>query len=181
MPPTARRRVSGPQRSASNKQATLSFRNQSKVTKPSKGIVGKDTASPKSKKVVDIIEQEELPTSAPASPPKAEVAINEVLEEPVQHPESKEFTKASEEASKLTKPKIEKYWRESEASRLAKRMHQEDLSTHEKILREFDIDTRFGVSIPGAVLCFHPNTNVSTSPALAFPDFDDGSVHIIWV
>jgi DNA polymerase delta subunit 4 len=52
-----------------------------------------------------------------------------------------------EQARKITEPRIKQYWRQKEQERLAPRVHQEDLSVHEKILREWDMSGQYGVSI----------------------------------
>lgn len=52
----------------------------------------------------------------------------------------------AERARKISEPQIKKYWRAKEAERLAPRVHQEDLSVHEKILREWDMSGQYGVS-----------------------------------
>lgn len=54
-------------------------------------------------------------------------------------------TPEEEEASKITEAQIKKYWREKESKRMVKRMHQEDVSIHERVLREFDISSHYGV------------------------------------
>lgn len=49
-------------------------------------------------------------------------------------------------ARKVTDAQVKKYWREVEGARIAKRVHQEELSLGEKVLRYFDISSQYGVS-----------------------------------
>jgi len=50
------------------------------------------------------------------------------------------------QARKMTETQIKKYWREKEQERLAPRVHQQDLTVHEKLLREWDMSGQYGVS-----------------------------------
>lgn len=49
-------------------------------------------------------------------------------------------------ARKITDAQIKKYWRAKEEQRLAPRLHQEDMSLYEKVLREWDMSGQYGVS-----------------------------------
>lgn len=49
------------------------------------------------------------------------------------------------EASKISDAQIKKYWKRKEDDRIAARVHQRGLSVHEKVLREFDLSSQFGV------------------------------------
>ena len=51
-----------------------------------------------------------------------------------------------EQARKMPESQIKQYWRAKERERLAPRVHQEDLSVHEKVLREWDMSGQYGVS-----------------------------------
>lgn len=51
-----------------------------------------------------------------------------------------------ERARKISDAQIKKYWREKEQERLAPRVHQEDLTIYEKVLREWDMSGQYGVS-----------------------------------
>lgn len=53
-----------------------------------------------------------------------------------------------EKASKVTAAQIKRYWRDREAERRAPRVHQEDLSVEEKVLRLWDMSSQYGVSSP---------------------------------
>lgn len=50
-------------------------------------------------------------------------------------------------ARKVTDSQIKRYWKEKESERLAGRVHQEELSVEEKVLRLFDMSSQYGVSI----------------------------------
>lgn len=50
-------------------------------------------------------------------------------------------------ARKVSEAQIKKFWREKESARLVPRVHQEDLSVHEKVLREWDVSGEYGVSL----------------------------------
>lgn len=51
-----------------------------------------------------------------------------------------------EAARRITDATIKKYWTAKEKQRTAPRVHQDDLSLHEKVLREFDMSSHYGVS-----------------------------------
>ncbi|CAK3993575.1 related to DNA polymerase delta subunit 4 [Lecanosticta acicola] len=51
------------------------------------------------------------------------------------------------EARKISQAQINKYWRAKEQERKAPRVHQQDLSVHEKILREWDMSGQYGPCI----------------------------------
>jgi DNA polymerase delta subunit 4 len=57
----------------------------------------------------------------------------------------RERSAEEERASKVTDAQIRRYWREREAERKAPRVHQEDVSLEEKVLRLFDMSSQFGV------------------------------------
>nr|POE72221.1 hypothetical protein CFP56_12097 [Quercus suber] len=57
-----------------------------------------------------------------------------------------------QQARKTTDAQIKKYWRRKEEERLAPRVHQQDLTTYEKVLREWDMSGQYGVS----ALTFNP-------------------------
>lgn len=165
MPP--KRRTTTP-RSAVRQQATLSFAGKSKVTKPSSPRSNK--AAKKDAALLEDISNAEL------EPTTAEVVIAEqakdeahTLEDPL---DSKSTTAeevlggraeqsdvgaiggtgsgwvGDEEATarKTSEAQIKKYWRAKEQERKAPRIHQQDLSVHEKVLREWDMSGQYGVS-----------------------------------
>lgn len=56
-----------------------------------------------------------------------------------------------EQARKITDTQIKQYWRKKEQERLAPRVHQEDLTVYEKVLREWDMSGQYGVSYASSV------------------------------
>lgn len=50
-------------------------------------------------------------------------------------------------ARKIPETQINRYWRAKESERKAPRVHQGDLTTHEKILREWDMQSSYGPCI----------------------------------
>ena len=51
-----------------------------------------------------------------------------------------------QQARKVSETQIKRYWRAKEQERLAPRLHQEDMSVYERILREWDMSGQYGVS-----------------------------------
>lgn len=51
-----------------------------------------------------------------------------------------------DQARKVTDTQIKQYWRKKEQERLAPRVHQDDLTVYEKVLREWDMSGQYGVS-----------------------------------
>ena len=58
------------------------------------------------------------------------------------------------EATKVSEAQIKKYWKGKEDDRIASRVHQRGLSVHEKVLREFDLSSQFGVGGLFSLLTF---------------------------
>ena len=59
----------------------------------------------------------------------------------------KERTAEEERASQVTDAQIRQYWKEREAERKAPRVHQDDVSIEERVLRLFDMSSQFGVCL----------------------------------
>lgn len=140
MAPKASRRTSKglAARKSTPKQGTLAFHgNSNKVTKPS--II----APGKAKKDLTL---EKLSVQSDAesidAPTKSEIVVIEQAVSEARPP----LTKEEQEAERVSEAQIKKYWREKETMRKFRRVHQEDLSLHEKVCREFDTDGRYGVS-----------------------------------
>lgn len=145
MPP--KRRTSGP--ATKSQQSTLAFHGASnKVTKPGvkapniKKNVLEDVATKKdaTPEIIEIVEE----------PTTAETAIIDQTKEEVKAQKA-ESTPEEKEARKVTDAALKKYWATKEKQRMAPRVHQQDLSLHEKILREFDMTGRYGVSLHHAL------------------------------
>ncbi|KAK3114005.1 hypothetical protein LTR53_008109 [Teratosphaeriaceae sp. CCFEE 6253] len=112
---------------------------------------------------------EESPAASAAPPPKAEPAAQTPPSNPHITPAESEsvlgpHASASElgatggtgagwladeeaQARAIPETQIKRYWRQKEAERLAPRVHQEDLTVHEKVLREWDMSGQFGPCI----------------------------------
>jgi DNA polymerase delta subunit 4 len=153
--PASKRRVSGGPTAASKakakSQSTLAFHGKSaKVTKPGSGAAGKAKTALKeeSAEPVDLTldSQEEVKEEEPTT---ADLSLAEQAEAEAKAP----LTTEEEEAGAVKEAQIRKYWREKEAVRKAPRIHQEDLSLHEKVCREFDTDGRYGVSTRNLFVC----------------------------
>jgi DNA polymerase delta subunit 4 len=139
MPATRRTRTSsGPAPKGSQK--TLSF--GSKVTKPTGPSSTKDKAHTINLKTIDL------------GHVSSEAAVVEQAWIEVER-SKKERTVEEENASKVTDAQIRRYWREREAERKAPRVHQEDVSIEERVLRLFDMSSQFGVCLLPP-LCPHP-------------------------
>ncbi|KAG8629236.1 hypothetical protein KVT40_003101 [Elsinoe batatas] len=143
-------------------QGVLSF--NTRVTKPNTS-----PRSAKSKKDPAVLEAELNDQSAPdstISPPTKSLgpppAADPISTPPVKtedtlgglaspEPDTPEINEeeAAENAAALKLPvsRIKTYWREKEAARLAPRVHQEELSLAEKILREWDMSGQYGPCI----------------------------------
>ncbi|KAI9930520.1 hypothetical protein ASPWEDRAFT_39410 [Aspergillus wentii DTO 134E9] len=137
----------------SNQQSTLSFGSKSRVTKSST-----TTPSQKAKDlepVANVVVPEQPPSEvtqpqqapvSPAEPTKlhvAELAVRQQAKAEIQEPWSEEDKKAVG----ITENELQRYWRSEEQRRKAPRVHQEDISLHEKILRHFDLSSQYGPCI----------------------------------
>ncbi|KIW01913.1 uncharacterized protein PV09_06754 [Verruconis gallopava] len=144
--PAAKRRTSGgptaSSKAKSRSQSTLAFHGKSnKITKPGSGIAsGKLKQDSPALGPADAIE---IPTEAEPDVKKStttEVSIAKQAKTEAEAP----LTPEEVEASKVKEAQIKKYWQEKESLRKAPRVHQDGLSLHEKICREFDTDGRYG-------------------------------------
>jgi DNA polymerase delta subunit 4 len=140
MPP--KRRTSGPATKA--QQSTLAFHGSTnKITKPvSKVQNGKKSAL--SKSAAKSIEPETIDIDAIDKPKPTTVEADVISQ--VEKDVAAESTPEEEAAKRITDAAIEKYWVSKEQQRLAQRVHQQDLSVYEKVLREFDVSGQYGVS-----------------------------------
>jgi DNA polymerase delta subunit 4 len=80
-------------------------------------------------------------------PTTEEGAIIDQVKEEVATQEA-QSTPEEDQARRISDAAIKKYWAAKEKQRTAPRVHQQDLSLHEKILREFDMSAHYGVSLP---------------------------------
>ncbi|PKY06113.1 hypothetical protein P168DRAFT_135190 [Aspergillus campestris IBT 28561] len=146
--PTTRRR-------GGNTQARLSFGSQSRVSKPS---AAQSTTSQKAKNLEPIASTisrtpslenvsgsepaPDTPTE-PSRPPVAELALRQQAQAELQQP----LSEKDKLALKITPQQIEQYWKAEEKKRRGPRVHHEDLSLQEHILRHFDLSSQFGPCI----------------------------------
>ncbi|KAI0428125.1 DNA polymerase delta, subunit 4-domain-containing protein [Xylaria sp. FL1042] len=137
--PTTRRSSGGGR--PSGKQSTLSFNHRvtKSVPKSAKNLSSTPAKSPLAKHVIN---------AEPNVKDEVDAAIEEKVqvEEPKQaEPEpEREKTEAELRADKITDRQISQYWRDIESERRTKRLHQEDLSLAEKILRYWDVSSQYG-------------------------------------
>lgn len=152
-------------------QGTLSFGSQNRITKPTTSPPAKKTKKDPAVLEAQLSREDLQPATDSAhptptkrqrttGPPPAEdplASISAVKTEDVlggrstPEPEVEaqdEDEKADDEAAlKLSVAKVKAYWREKENARLAPRVHQQELSLGEKILREWDMSGQFGPCI----------------------------------
>lgn len=126
-------------------QSTLSF--HSKVTKNVKNDAKKAVASPPVSKVELPTEEsvEEAEVDDVVEPDTKEDSDEEAEVEP-EVPEVPEKTESELRAEKVTDAQIDKYWKAIEKKRISPQVHQEGVTTNEKILRYFDVSSHYGVS-----------------------------------
>lgn len=165
MPP--KRRTNTPRTTATTRQqSTLSFGGKNKVTKPTSPRNNK--AAKKDPALLDDIVNAEL------EPTTAENVIADQVKEELEDPLHDKSTTTEDvlggraersetgatggatgtgwvgdeerTARNTSEEQIRKYWRAKEKERKAPRVHQQDLSVHEKVLREWDMSGQFGVS-----------------------------------
>jgi DNA polymerase delta subunit 4 len=136
MPP--KRRASGPATKA-QQQSTLAFHGATnKVTKGgirTQNVKDQVLANDTVKKVIEIVDEPTTVEAALIDQTKEEVKV-----------EVAQSTPEEDEARAISDAAIKKYWVAKEKERTAPRAHQEDLSLHEKVFREFDMSAQYGVS-----------------------------------
>lgn len=152
--PTTRRSSGNAARRTTGRQATLSFNHR--VTKPAGPKSTKDLVSatkpakqsPLAKHVSSAQPESTDEEDVKKEEDDVEEAKIKVEEEPlveVKHePEAK--SEAELRAEKVPGRQIDQYWRKLERERTSKRVHQEDLTQAEKILRYWDVSSQYGVS-----------------------------------
>ncbi|KAI9847091.1 MAG: hypothetical protein M1837_003209 [Sclerophora amabilis] len=149
MPP--RRPTTRPQTRA-NAQSTLSFKN--KVTKPpsvSTASKKKDGSSRLSKGSTPVTSDLAIREQTKEEGEEEEAKEDEEDEDEEEKVEAAEpaIQKTEEEAKaeQMSDAQLKRYWRAKESERKAPRVHQQDLSTNEKILRHFDLSSQYGPCI----------------------------------
>ena len=160
-----------------SQQPTLSFHGkQSKVTKPAAAqhakSVKKETASVEKPAQVDLTDEAELAhDEEPVTEHAIEIPVEAEAEDPLEDSEPVKVESVlggraqrsdvgavggkslgwvaneQDQARKVPESQIKRYWRLKEQERLAPRVHQEDLTVYEKVLREWDMSGQYGVSL----------------------------------
>ncbi|KAJ2986994.1 hypothetical protein NUW58_g4752 [Xylaria curta] len=134
--PTTRRSSGG---RPSGRQATLSFNHRvtKSVPKSAKALSSTPAKSPLAKHVIhaepDV--KDEVDSDAEEK---------EQAEEPEQAEPERQRSEAELRADKITDRQISRYWRNIESERRTRRLHQEDLTVAEKILRYWDVSSQYG-------------------------------------
>ncbi|KAG8160454.1 hypothetical protein KVR01_009990 [Diaporthe batatas] len=147
MPATRKSARGAAARAAASKgQSTLSFNH--KVTKSGTTKSGKsDKLSTPTATKVGPERQAQTPTTEDVD----EVEVEQPEEVPAAQPEVGK-SEAELRAENVSDAQINRYWKGVEAARISKRVHQEDLSQAEKVLRYFDVSSQYGpcIGIPRA-------------------------------
>ncbi|OLN86715.1 DNA polymerase delta subunit 4 [Colletotrichum chlorophyti] len=134
--PTTRRSTAGSRGrpGPARGQSTISFTHR--VSKP----VPRDL---KKAALTSAVEKTDIAKPAKKEEERDEVRVEEA-EVKQEVPEKSESILRAEEISDT---QITKYWKSIEAERIAPRVHQEDVSLAEKVLRYFDVSSQFGPCI----------------------------------
>lgn len=148
--PTTRRSTGGARaRPGPTKgQSTISFSNR--VTKAVPKEIKNSIVVPTVQKVDVTASKDEpeaedvLPEPDTVEEPEEDDDDEDEVAEEVAVPEKSD---AELQAEKMSDSQIGKYWRAIEAERIAPRVHQEDLSLNEKVLRYFDVSSQYGPCI----------------------------------
>lgn len=85
--------------------------------------------------------------SSAAIKTQARVELENLKGKKGEEKKGKERSEEEVRASKVSDAQIKRYWKEKEGERIARRVHQEELSIEEKVLRLFDMSSQFGVSL----------------------------------
>jgi len=160
MPPKRSARIAG-----KPTQSTLAFHGVSnKVVKSSarvptaKDLIAESTSkapeadAPNVAAVPSVIEPVDEVTLAE---PEATTKDSDIIKQTEQETAAQQVSTSPEdvEARGLSNAQIQNYWQAKEKERKVPRVHQQDLSLHERILREFDISSQYGVRMPDFIQC----------------------------
>lgn len=122
-------------------QSTISF--ASRVTKPVPKDAKKAALSDAPRKAA--IDATPPPKDEAEETPVEDVSVDEV--EPVEEvTPDEEKSEAELRAEQVSDREIAGYWARLESERIAPRVHQEDVTLSEKVLRYFDVSSQYGVS-----------------------------------
>lgn len=143
--PAAKRRRVDPSTATKSQQSTITFQG-SKAGRRSTV----DNLKAVKIEATEIVSEDGVLPAAQAKPEKQPL-LQEVepdsgaeAETPESDEEDEDRQAIEAEARKLPQTKIKAYWAGKERERKAPRVHQQGLSIKEKILREFDMSSRFG-------------------------------------
>ena len=137
------------------RQNTLSFSN--KITKAS-GVHSTKTDKTSEVKASKLLNESDVASISTTSPAPEDSVPKNVENEVAttsdlvirQQAQSESVSAPLDEqdgkALKISDTQIKKYWKGKETIRKAARVHQQDLSVYDKILREFDQSSQYGVS-----------------------------------
>ncbi|OTA98675.1 hypothetical protein M426DRAFT_325788 [Hypoxylon sp. CI-4A] len=136
--PTTRR--SGSTNRTAGRQSTLSFNHRvtKPVTKSGKDLDAKP--SPLAKEVISVQPDEEPISESEA----VKTEVEEEQENEIKTEQPAEKSEAELRAANISGRHIDQYWRRLERERVAKRVHQEELTVAEKVLRYWDVSSQYG-------------------------------------
>lgn len=167
MPPTRRSRPSaGP--IAKGGQKSLSFAH-SKVTKPASSV----KSSQEKEKDQSISITASTPSSTPLAPASTSTSIDvghvtstaSIAQQAAAESAREEPTPEEREARAVSDEQVRRYWKDREAERRTRRVHQEGVSVEERVLRLFDMSSQYGVSFYflffNAILCYYWTTKLT--------------------
>ncbi|KAL4800716.1 DNA polymerase delta, subunit 4-domain-containing protein [Aspergillus venezuelensis] len=144
MPPARRR--GGNTNSARSNQPALSFGTKSRVTKPSAAPSTHFEKAKALEPLASVVPKEDASkdtSEEPEKPHVAELAVRSQAKAEIQQPLSEE----DKLAAKVTKKQLQEYWDKEDSKNRGPRVHHENLSLDEKILRNFDLSSQYGPCI----------------------------------
>lgn len=186
--PSTRKSTGGRQATGPGKQSTLSFSHRVTKTVPKSAkdsVVSPSIAKPaqpEEAKPAELEDEADDVQVEPTPEPELEPELDEDQESEIV-PEKSEAELAAEKVSNAA---IERYWRKLESQRMAKQVHQEGLSTGERVLRYFDVSSQYGVRTKSFLLSLVPSpsrtsqANLDYSPAWESAALGDGSERRSW-
>ena len=167
MPPGRRGRPAGSTARPTTPQQRLSFgpNSTNKITKPStlaQDAAKKLSPTQKSRLSKEIVNVDDTPTKSPLPSEDASPGTqDESRTLPIRRNEKSKIEEGRDkkevEALKVTEAQIKKYWMRKEEVRIAPRVHQQGMSVHEKVLREWDLSNQYGVRAPSLLLPLRPS------------------------
>jgi DNA polymerase delta subunit 4 len=143
MPPT-RRSATKAAANANPNQRTLSFNNTTKISKTSHAH---NADAKKLSVAASTLPSKPTPSSSPLATTTTTLPAPSSTPASVSKPEAHTSTPEEILASKISDAKIKQYWQGREELRLAPRVHQKELSVAERVLREWDCMSQFGVCL----------------------------------